>query len=738
MSQLLPPEEHAQGTGRLQVRASSDDDEIDLGQLLVTLWQGKFRIAAVTILALFLGGFHILVTPPTYQADALLQLEERSGRMALPAAMRDLVDNDPRSMTEMEIIRSRMVLGQVVADLNLDWQVQPMLAPLVGSALARYRLPLPELDFMVRYARPGESLTLDFLEVPPVWLNEDIVLVVTETGYRVTDPRGVELHGVAGETLRDVASGLALRVGALNAPPGRGYIIRQRSEIGAITSLRANIAVSERGRQSGILEVRYQHTLRNETARVLNAVTQAYVRQNVARSAAEAESSLTFIEAQMPEAEAAVRSAERALNDFRQQQASVDLSFETQSLLTQVTGVENELRELQTREDEIRQRYTQSHPVYQQLLNERQRLNDRLGGLRAEIGDLPETQREVLNLTRNLEMAQEIYFQLLTRAQEMQMLRASTVGNVRILDSAATAPRPIAPRRSLILALSLVLGLMAGAAYVLVRNWMRKGVQSAEGLEQAGLPVFATINYTPHADFKHKRKGHLPILAVTEPADLAVEAFRSLRTSLHFGMLDAQTRSLAITSSAPEAGKSFTSLNLAVVAAQAGQKVCLIDADMRRGQLRRYFNQARNDAGLAEVLAGDVPLEDALMRDLLPNLSFLATGRYPPNPSELLMRKELGALVQALDAEFDLAVFDCPPTLAVTDPVIIGRAVGATVLVVRHDVTPMGEVEAVRKTMHAAGVRLSGAILNGFDPRKAKGSYGYGYSYRYAYSKRSD
>lgn len=737
---MFPSEGDSHGAGRSQspARRPDDEDEIDLAQLFLTLWKGKLRIAAITVLALFLGGLYILVTPPTYQADALLQLEERSGRMALPAAMRDLVDNDPRSMTEMEIIRSRMVLGQVVADLNLDWQVQPALLPVFCTALARYRLPVPEFDFMARYARPGESITLEFLEVPPMWLNEDIALVVTETGYHVTDPRGGVLEGVAGQTLRDASSGLAIRVGALNAPPGRGFVIHQRSEIGAITSLRAKIAVSERGRQSGILEVRYQDVNRAETAQVLNAVVQAYVRQNVSRSAAEAESGLTFIEAQMPEAEAAVRNAERALNDFRQQQASVDLSFETQSLLTQVNRVENELRELQTREDEIRQRYTQSHPVYQQLLNERQRLNERLGGLRAEIGDLPETQREVLNLTRNLEMAQEIYFQLLTRAQEMQMLRASTVGNVRILDSAATAPRPIAPRRSLILALSLVLGLMAGAAYVLVRNWMRKGVQSAEVLEQAGLPVFATINYTPHADFKHKRKGHLPILAVTKPADLAVEAFRSLRTSLHFGMLDAQTRSLAITSSAPEAGKSFTSLNLAVVAAQAGQKVCLIDADMRRGQLRRYFDQPRSNAGLAEVLAGDVPLEDALMRDALPNLAFLATGRYPPNPSELLMRKELGELVQALDAEFDLAVFDCPPTLAVTDPVIIGRAVGATVLVVRHDVTPMGEVEAMRKTMSAAGVRVSGAILNGFDPRKAKGGYGYGYSYRYEYRKRDE
>ena len=175
-----------------------------------------------------------------------------------------------------------------------------------------------------------------------------------------------------------------------------------------------------------------------------------------------------------------------------------------------------------------------------------------------------------------------------------------------------------------------------------------------------------------------------------------------------------------------------------MVAAQAGQKVCLVDADLRRGQLRRHFDFPRNNPGLAEVLAGAVSLEDALMHEVLPNLTFLPSGRYPPNPSELLMRQDFAALVETLDSKFDLTVFDCPPALAVTDPVIVGRSVGATVLVARHDTTPMAEVEAVRKTLNAAGVRLAGAILNGFDPRRGGAGYGYGYLYRYEYKSRED
>ena len=722
-------------------REPEPSDEIDLGRLTRILWAGRWRIALFSALALALGAFQVANTAPTYQADALLQLESRGGRLALPAGLGDLADNSPRTMTEVEIVRSRLVLGQVVADLSLDWQVQPRLAPLIGTMLSRYSLPLPSVAFMEPYARPGESLALSFLEVPPAWLGRQFLLQVTETGYRVTDPSGQTHEGVVGQTLRDDVRGFALRIEEINAPINREFTIRQTNELQAIGRLRGGLSISERGRQTGILEARFQGPNGAEATRVLNAVIQAYLRQNIIRSAAEAESGLAFIESQLPEAEIELRNVERALNEYRQQQGSIDLSFETQNLLTQVTSLEAQLRELQVRDDELSERYTPSHPTYQQFLAERARLEDRLEVLREEIGELPVTQREVLNLSRDVEMAQSVYTGLLSRAQEMQMLRASTVGNVRIVDPAASSGGAVAPRRNLILAIALLLGALTGCGFVLMLSWMRRGVQSAEELEQMGLPVFATINYTVHADIKHKRKGHLPILAVDEPTDLAVEGLRSLRTSLHFGMIDARTRSLAITSSAPEAGKSFTALNLAVVAAQAGQRVCLVDADLRRGQLRRHFDLPRHQPGLAEVLAGAVPLEDALRYEILPNLSFLASGSYPPNPSELLMRRDFGALVDALDAEFDLTIFDCPPALAVTDPVIVGRSVGATVLIARHDLTPKIEIEAVRKTMSTAGVRLTGVVLNGFDPRKAGDvgyGYGYGYSYRYEYRSRED
>lgn len=718
----------------------SDGDVINLGQVLGQLWVGKWRIAAFVVIAGVVGVLHALLTPPVYQADALLQLEAKKASLALPAGMSELMDNDPVTVTEIEIIRSRMVIGRTVAELHLDWIVAPAALPKIGSAMQRYNLPIPAFNVLRPYARKGDLIRLDYLEVPPEWVDVALLLTAGENGaYRVNLPDGSTVDGKTGTTLIVKSAGLSLNIGELLAPPGRQFSIVQQSEAKAIDNLRGALSVTERGRGSGVLEMRLTSPDRIEAARVLDALTEAYLAQNISRSAAEADSSLTFIEQQLPEAELAVSDAGAALNRYRQQQLSVDLNLETQGLLTQTTSLEAELRDLDRQEEELQLKYTKNHPLYQQFLANRARLEERLALLRSEVEALPETQREMVNLTRTLELAQEVYVQLLNRSQELRVLRASSIGNVRIIDNARTAQFAIAPRKSMIAAISLLIGLAGGIAYVLIRNWLRKGVQSADELEKLGLPVFATIYYSSTGNQSRDARHNLPILAVQDPTDLAVEGFRSLRTSLHFGMLDAKTRSVAITSTAPEAGKSFTAVNLAAVAAQSGQKVVLVDADMRRGLLRRYFSVEKNAPGLAELLAGQVSLDDVLVEGPVPGLVFLPTGRFPPNPSELLMRANLTDLITTLDQRFDLTLLDGPPVLAVTDPVVIGRAVGATIGVVRHDTTPLGEIIAMQRMLHVGGVRLSGVVLNGFDPRKMRSTtYAYTAGYRYDYKSRPD
>ncbi|AJE48771.1 polysaccharide biosynthesis tyrosine autokinase [Celeribacter indicus] len=719
----------------------TQENEIDLLDLARRIWGSKLHVLAITCVVGLLGFIFAMGTPPTYRADALLQLEEKGGQLVLPTSLSELTGEEPRSAAEIEILRSRFVMGQAVASGHFDWVAEAKTPPVLLNVLFRLGIPVPDLGWFDSFARAGDRLTLEYLEVPPEWLSmpdeRPVELVLGEAdSFELILPNETRISGRVGEMVRDEAAGFAIRVGSVIGEPGREFTIRQLSEDGAIARLRGRFSVSERGRQTNILELGMVSRDRQDAERELRAITDAYLSQNIARSAAEADSSLSFVESQLPAAEAEVRSAEAALNDYRSEQSAIDLSFEAQSALTQITTLEADLRRLDAREDEVSERYTPNHPVYQQLLAERQRLEDRLAELRNEVNVLPETQREVINLTRDLELAQEVYVQLLNRAQELRVLSASTIGNVRVVDQARTAVEPVAPARARILALSILLGMILGIAYVLIRAALRRGVHDAQEIEATGLPVFATINLMPDATNHRKIKGDLPLHALTHPNDLAIEGFRSLRTSLHFGMLDADTHTVAITSAAPGMGKSFVSTNLGVVAAQAGQRVCLVDADLRMGYLRRYFRIPKVHLGLSDVLCGKATLEDVLVEGPLPDLYLLPSGAFPPNPSELLMRDRFREVLAELDDRFDLTLVDTPPVLAVTDPLIISRAVGATLLVTRFDETPVREIEAVQKQYLNAGLRLNGAVLNAYDPKRATSSaYGYSYSYRYAYGQ---
>ena len=716
------------------------DDEIDLIDLFSRIWAGKFLILLVVLLAGAIGVLVAMNTPPVYRADGLLQLEEKTNQLALPQALAELSAESPRAVTEIEIIRSRLVVGRAVSRLNLDWSASPAYAPVFGHLLSTREIPYSDFGFLTPYARPGDAITLDLLDVPPAWLGEDILVIADGVGGFVLDlPNGQRLEGEVGETVIDEALDFSVRIGELNGAAGRLFVLQQLGEVAAIARVRDSLSVSEQGRSSGILQMTYEDHTPEDARRILDAIAQAYLAQNADRSAAEAESSLVFVQSQLPEARAALDAAEAALDQFRREQEAIDLSAEGVALLTQIRALETEQLDLQALEQEIAERYTPNHPEYQRLIASQDRVAAQLASLREEVRTLPAAQREILNLSQDLELAREVFVQLRNRAQELEVLRASNIGNVRIVDTARASDIPVAPRSSRIVALALLLGGVLAVGLVLLRGYLRRGISGAEEIEATGLPVFGTLNRLPFSSAAGNGKKRRPLIALERPDDLFVEGLRSLRTSLHFAMLDADSKSIGVTSPAPEAGKSTVCANLAVVAANAGQKVCLIDADLRRGSLRKFFGIPRTQPGLAQVLSNEATLDAALTRASVDGLSVLPSGKFPPNPSELLMRKEMGALITRLGAEFDLIIIDTPPVLAVTDPSIIGRLAGATIAVARFQETTPTELQALRKSLESAGVKLSGVVLNAFDPRKARKNsrYAYAYNYRYSYTSRS-
>ncbi len=719
--------------------------EIDLGEIFRVIWASKYVLAAFMFGALIFGVFYILRSEPIYQANALLQLEQRTASMTLPINMQGLMGDEQGSGVEAEaqIIRSRLVLGEAVKAVDMQISAMPKALPVLGLLPKRLGLPEFGLGLLRRYQWGDEHIHVAELEVPEKWLisqvrgagEKRITLTIAGDGiYSVELPDGSRHDGELRKRLSLPELGFSLVVDELAGPVGRQFLLGRRSVEVAILDIAKNFTVSEAATGSSILQIAIKYPDPHEAEVILNAVAQAYASQNLMRSAAEADNSLKFIEDQLPVAQKDVTDAQQALNEYRQRQQSVDVDYETKSLLEQATQIEAQLNQLSLEEEELKQKYTPNHPRYQLLIENRLSLEKMLENIRKETGNLPETQKEIFNLSRDLQVSQDSYVQLLNRAQELRVVKASTVGSVRIVDPAYSDGERISPKTSQTLILALVVGSLVGTGFILIRKSTRQGVRGTQYLEQIGLPVFATVNYAPEAAGNRKSKGNLPIHVLTHPDDLASEAIRSLRTSLHFGLLDAKTNTVQMTSPAPQAGKSFVTVNLAVSLAQAGQRVCLIDADLRRGYMRRYLGKPKGTPGLAEVLAREKTVDEVIIPGPVDGLSVILNGRHPPNPSELLMRQEFEQLIEYLNTQFDIVLLDSAPALAVTDPIVIARYVGASIMVVRHLETPPGEIEATRQAFASAGVKLSGAILNGYRPEMVQKFGGtQQYSYRYAY-----
>jgi len=714
-----------------QVIKSSDANEIDLGKLFGILHDARWSIIAVTfIFALFGVGYALLATP-IYKADALIQVEQKSGGMsALVGDMGDMFSSESSATTEVEIIKSRMVLSQTVDKLNLTVLSAPKYLPYVGKGLARMskqqnnitisRFEIPSYA----YAAPLFSLTIDD---------------ASKGAYSLYHGDGRKvLSGVVGELAQN--NDYRLFVQALVGKNTDEFSVVKQSQLDAIQWLQQNLSVSERGKQTGILQLTFSGEDNVLIEDILNDVSQNYFLQNVQRNSAEAEKSLAFLKGHLPNIKTELTAAEDTLNRFRQDNESIDLGLEAESTLKVMVELESQLNELTFKESEISQRFTKDHPAYKSLLDKRKVLLVKQKHLNEQVQKLPKTQRDVLRMKRDVEVNQQIYIQLLNKVQELNILKAGTVGNVRILDTAQAYSKAVKPKKSLIVILATLLGGMLAVAVVLVRAALHKGVENPDEVEALGLPVYASI---PMSDWQsemvvklkqNKRKKnfelHETLLAESNPADLSIEALRALRTSIHFAMMEAKNNVVMISGPAPGIGKSFVSVNFAAVIAKAGQKVLLVDGDMRKGYLQRNFNLDW-DKGLSEMLSGKLETKDVIKSSGIENLDIITRGQIPPNPSELLMHPRFSDFITWASSEYDLVLIDTPPVLAVTDPSIVGALAGTTLMVGRFGQNTVKEIEVARHRFEMAGIEVKGFILNAVE-KKASASYGYGY-YNYSY-----
>lgn len=708
-----------------------ETDEIDLGRIVGEIIDNRKLIISIVSLFTLIAIVYALFATPVYQADALVQVEEKQANAILSNLSQMLPDSQPQSAPEIALLQSRMILGKTVDDLNLQAEVRQKYFPVFGSGWAR-----------LVGDKPGEIyVSRLYISMPNEDIPELTLKVIDNNNYTISGD-GFELSGKTGVLLD--SKGLSIKIAKIDAKPGTEFIITYLTRLQAITELQKILTVTDQGKDTGILSISLTGENKRLIENIVDSIIGNYLAQNISRQAAQDSKSLEFLSLQLPKVRNELDLAEDKLNAYRRQNDSVDLSLEAKSVLDQIVNADNQLNELTFRESEISQLYTKEHPTYKALMEKRKTLQDEKLKLNKKVSSMPETQQEILRLSRDVESGRAVYMQLLNRQQELNIAKSSAIGNVRIIDEAVTQPKPVKPKKILVVLAGLILGGIISLGLVMIRMFLRRGIETPEQLEDLGINVYASIPISD--DFakrvaqeqKWKRRKISEVnglLAIDNPADLAIEAIRGLRTSLHFAMMEARNNVLMISGASPNAGKTFVSSNLAAVISQSGKKVLFIDVDLRKGYTHKLFNVS-NDNGLSDILSGKVDAKKAVRTIPTVEFDFIPRGMVPPNPAELLMHRRFGDLVTWASANYDMVILDTPPILAVTDAAIIGNYAGTTLLIARFETNTAKEIEVSVKRLEQSGVLVKGCILNGV-VKKAGSYYGYGYNY-YGYKYTDD
>lgn len=725
-------------------QTANTEDTIDLKELFFSLIAQWKLIALCVILSLICALLYLRITPDTYSVDAMVQVEDSKGTSAaLLGDLSGMIEQKSPAQAEIEILKSRLVLGEVINHLNLNIRISGTEDSFWNRLMAKHKYSTEYSKKSVLFKDNQNSFDVRQFDIPQYFQDKNLILSFKEGKYSLTDEKTEQV--VFSAPLNQISQSSSeyglWKVGVFSQDSfDATYNIRKQSLPAAMQSLTSNYSVAEKGKMTGVLGLNYQGEDKQHITQVLNAILAAYSQQNIERRSAETAQTLKFLEDQLPELKQQLDVAEREFNRFRQQSNTVDVTKESELYLTQSIALETQKAQIEQQVAEASSKYTNEHPMMQQMNAQLAAINKKIAELDGTLKRLPELQRQYLQLFREVEVKQQLYTGLLNSYQQLRIAKAGEIGNVRIVDTAVEPIQPIKPKKLQILILSIFLGGFLGTLLALLRNMMRSGIKDAAQIEnELDLPVYATVPRSLIQESRInllKKKKNIPILAVKDGGDIAIESLRSMRTAIHFALMNASNNVIALSGPAPEIGKSFITVNLATILAQGGKRVLVIDGDMRRGYLHKYFN-AELSPGLAELLNLQNSYEDIVQNSTVENLFFVTRGKSPVNPSELLSTDKFKAFLDQASAHFDHILIDTPPVLAVTDGIIIAQYAGVNLLIARHAQTQIKELEITVNRFEQANVKVNGVILN--DVQKgAAGSYGYNYAYAYTAHKDND
>ena len=680
----------------------------------VTLMAQHVRlIAGCTTVFLLAALVWLIWTPPVYESSMLFHVEEDS-----PAAQRNTVsdlatafDKKPAPLAEIELLRSRLVVGAAVDRLQLAVTSQPRYFPIFGALSARYG-GRAAAAVVGGYVWGRQTLRPVRFEVPEAWLGESLRLTVLDgQRVRLDDPSGRKvLEGPVGTELEGQGSAgeVRLHIGQLDALPGAQFDMRRRPRQDAVDDLQKALQVNEQGKQSGILDVRLEGTDARLTGRILAAVGQAFGAQNLARKQEEVGNALDFVSQKLPALASRLAQSEERLRMLRSRYGSIDLAEEARLGLQRAAWQRQRRDELQQKRIDLLTIFTAEHPQVVALDKQLAAIDQNLAEQAAYVKTLPLLEQEQGRLQREIQQDSELVGSLGKTAEQLRIVAMGRVSNVRLVDPAQLPEHPVRPRAALTLAWAAVTGLFFGLTAAFMRHSWRGAI--ADPAAVAGMlgrrAMYASI---PHSSaVQGRRRG---LLAWSAPADPAVEGLRSFRAALLYAVPHFRNNIVLICSPGAHSGQSFVLSNVAALLGAAGKRVLLLDANLARGHLHCCFQLAATP-GLEDVLACRMPLDHVLHRQVSDGVDFIARGQQSAERSEHLVNVNFGQLLDTLSNRYDVVLVGSAPVLDSADALTIGSHAGAVFVVTRAGVTRADQLREAVLRLNQAGIAPQGVLCN--------------------------
>ena len=747
-----------------------EEDEIDIREVFGVLRKYLYLILLVTVLVVAISGVYAYFKPNIYQAAATVEVSPQKKAFAAEDMLAMATGGGSSNVdTELEIIKSRFVAALATAHVDMAHHYYTV------KHYKKHELYTAS-PFRVEMTRGyGVEYRLYPIDASRYRLEAN--------GARDKNGSSWDYDAVHhyGETVK--TSHLHLKVTKLAKMEASQYRFSVTDPIKVPGATLKHLAVAQVSKKADIIKVSYQDNVPERAQKYVNALAAAYIRQSIKRKTDEASHKLNFIDKELDKISLSLNTSAMNLEKFKEHSNTIDLGAKAQSIITQMGEYEGKLAEisisldllntlykqvrsgkhletlsltgltpdadksslaLQIKELQdamvkkkiLKEDYTDAFPEVKKLTRKitqlKRIISSTIKNMRSSfkkkktlikstiaqqqklLNTLPKGERQFGQLQRTFNVNEKIYSYLLEQRSATAIVKASTVSKNRILDSALLPEKPIKPKRKLILVVGAILGMLLGVALAFLLNFLDDRVKNEEDItRETQVPVLATI---PLFDDK---KSFLPVLE--SPKSSVAESFRGLRVNLQYMSRDSASRVILFTSTISGEGKTSVAVNLGAILSLSGQKVIVLNMDLRKPTLHERL-KISNARGMSTLLSGHAKLEEVIQHTKHEHFDAISSGPIPPNPSELIENGMMPEIVERLKQTYDVVILDTPPIGLVTDSRSLMELADTSIYVVRSNFSKKEYLNTVNK-LAKEGIRGLGILLNGVK-RGGKGGYG--------------